>query len=147
VFPKETTLLQVTKLALVAALSIGALAGCSPPVTKETRIENVVRVFFNGNDEYTVLIPENGKLRPIIVGQRMCNAGKTTIALVPDVPANEPMWVKKTALQYDDTDCIGLSVELHIRSEGNIEGGTRTESRGSLPYTRKEVKIQTQVVQ
>jgi len=104
------------------------LTGCGDPVVHEEKVDNVVRVFWHEHSSYSVMFkdPVTGGLHMRSFPKNIClRSGSAGIAIHDDIPLGEKMWVYAKIKREDFGDispCIE-SLDIHIHSERNIEGG------------------------
>ncbi|KKR15133.1 MAG: hypothetical protein UT43_C0006G0003 [Parcubacteria group bacterium GW2011_GWC1_39_29] len=95
-------------------------AGCGHKI-ETVRINNVVRVFWHEGTRYSVQVREPGstEIKTYSLHGHMCT-GEPRI--FTDVLPENSMWVKYVMDRNWDLDCL-RSLEIHVWSETNIEGG------------------------
>lgn len=110
--------LMITFLLAISSL---VLSGCGNRV-EEVQINNVVRVFWHENTRYSVQVrePNSAEIKTITLNPNMCLDQQARI--LADVPFGNPMRVRYVIDYNWNLDCLRV-LEIHIRSEKDIEGG------------------------
>lgn len=112
--------------------------GCSPPskVWIPNGIEQyeVQRVFMNNSQEYTVFKNVKNELFPTNLHVSYYNQG--TIQVLPDVPADKPMFVVVTKfILQGDSSTIRNDYQIHIHDASEINGGQWKKQLGKQTQT------------
>lgn len=84
------------------------------------RVENVARVFMHDRDEYTLAIRATDS--PELIMRKYYVECWSGIRMIADVPPEQPMWVSVT-WKEDWSRTFPVSLEIHIHSEKDLEGG------------------------
>ncbi len=105
-------------LLVIAMISISV--GCDHKI-EAVQINNVVRVFWHEGTRYSVQVREPGstEIKTYVLHGYMCTGEPQIFA---DVAAENRMWVKYVMDRNWDLDCL-QSLEIHVWSEADIEGG------------------------
>lgn len=122
--------MRIVIVFLLGLLVAGSLVGCAnEAVVSEERISNVVRVFWHEKDRYSIMVRKPGSkiLSTKTFPKFLCHRSGGVINIISDVENNDDMWVYakiKTGelLNNEPGTCI-LRLDIHIKSEKNIEGG------------------------
>jgi len=113
-------------------------------------IYNVQRILMHKTDYYTILVkePNSNKLYPIYLSNGFYDDFER-IALYTDVPADKEMWLnfKYSVSNLRDTAKLNIhsnfeTVEIHMHSGKDINGGSWTESDGKTSTSGETIPVE-----
>jgi len=114
-------LLAVLAISVVVLVGVVGSIACKPAEIKETRFDNIVRVFWHEENRYSVMLsePTTNRLKIVSFPEDGSN-----VELIRDVPAGSPMWAESRIKErgWGGPETI-LSLRIHIHSEKDIVGG------------------------
>jgi len=96
------------------------LIGCADKPGEEIIVRNIVRVFWHEYNRYSVMTREPGS-REIKTVNFARYARK--VVIIADVRPYESMWARVIPIKGKDLDYWVELVEIHIRTEKDVEGG------------------------